>query len=590
MSVLCCCCRYDKLDAEATAAKERFEEISQKWLKTKSMKIPQDLQGLLQAQKATCSAMIDEKDKLINELQQELKSKDNQYVKHLKKQAEDVDLILERMEDQAHTLWKAYQKELSIIEESFVTERRELLDTQQAEWEKAIGERSSKEKEFLEAREKRIEENERQIQHLRVRNAEEFNRVKIKLETDIQILQQQIQQMKATFQLNAEKLEYNFQVLKKRDEENNVTISLQKRRITRLQDTLNNLRGKLSKQEKTCQAELQALMEEYRKNTEQYRELQKKVKHFQLTDHRRFHDIWRMNEDKVRSLAKEVECADKIIHEQQLGLNWDPPPPVETPLDTHGFKTTERDISGATVYASQILLDANVDDVGSDVEIPTGTADTGLVYHSPRVIKAVLQLLCTESSFLIESKMARLLAPLEQEEQTLMKLDSIFDAIGVETEEDIHQLVGHFVQEADYAAQEGAPVLIHPNEIPAAIRTFVELRQGAEKASSVLSKSSLLGRDYSELLSGQFWEQMTRALPENHERVWSALLEVRSIGFSVYRIAGHFRGLFVIRPEHIIVVAYKFLFGLSVSKIKPNKMFPAIWYLLCSLLGKNHNT
>lgn len=48
-----------------------------------------------------------------------------------------------------------------------------------------------------------------------------------------QILQQQLQQMKATYQLNQEKLEYNFQVLRKRDEENTITKSQQKRKITR---------------------------------------------------------------------------------------------------------------------------------------------------------------------------------------------------------------------------------------------------------------------------------------------------------------------------------------------------------------------
>ena len=41
--------------------------------------------------------------------------------------------------------------------------------------------------------------------------------------------------MKATYQLNQEKLEYNFQVLKKRDEENTITKSQQKRKITRLE-------------------------------------------------------------------------------------------------------------------------------------------------------------------------------------------------------------------------------------------------------------------------------------------------------------------------------------------------------------------
>ncbi|CAB4031214.1 Hypothetical predicted protein [Paramuricea clavata] len=61
--------------------------------------------------------------------------------------------------------------------------------------------------------------------------------------------------MKATYQLNQEKLEYNFQVLKKRDEENTITKSQQKRKITRLQDSLNNLKSKLAKQEKTYRTE-----------------------------------------------------------------------------------------------------------------------------------------------------------------------------------------------------------------------------------------------------------------------------------------------------------------------------------------------
>jgi hypothetical protein len=40
--------------------------------------------------------------------------------------------------------------------------------------------------------------------------------------------------MRATYQLNTEKLEYNFQVLKKREEENATILGTQKRKITRL--------------------------------------------------------------------------------------------------------------------------------------------------------------------------------------------------------------------------------------------------------------------------------------------------------------------------------------------------------------------
>ena len=75
-----------------------------------------------------------------------------------------------------------------------------------------------------------------------MRDAEDVHATKIKLETDVQILEQQLESMRASYQLNQEKLEYNFKILKKRDDENTITNSQQKRRLTRLQDNLNNLR------------------------------------------------------------------------------------------------------------------------------------------------------------------------------------------------------------------------------------------------------------------------------------------------------------------------------------------------------------
>ena len=529
--------RYERLEAEVTAGAERFDEIMKKWSEGKDKNIPQEIQELLHQQKAACSAMTDEKDKLINEFQLELKAKDDQYVKHLKKQAEDVDLVLERMEEQAKTLMKAHHEELTQIETSFASERRELVDSQRAEWEEKMKDRNMTEKDFLEERQKRIDRNEADVQHLRVRNAEEFNRIKIKLENDIQILQQQIQQMKATFQLNAEKLEYNFQVLKKRDEENTVTMSQQKRRITRLQDTLNTLKGKLSKQEKSCQDELQGLMDDYRKNTEQYRELQKKVKHFQAMDAKRFYDIWLMNEEKVRTLARDVANADETVYCQQLGLEWEAPAIINSPMSKAYTSKLDGDVSRATLYASQVLSEAG-EEKGSTSEphpqTAAGSTAASLAPISPPLIKQALSLLCKESGFLIESKLTRLLAPIEQDEQMLMKLDSIFKAVGIETEEDVQQLVGYFISDSNEEEHECSSTgkslsLIHPNEVLVAVRRFVEARQGPSKAASLTPQSMAVGNreKQTELLDGSFWKRTTQVLSENHERVWDALCEVK---------------------------------------------------------------
>ena len=544
--------RYEKLEAEAIAGEERFQEIVRKWSQAEGKKVPQELQQLLQHQKDACDEMIQEKDKLITEFQEELKTKDEQYVKHLKMQAEDIDLQVERMEEQAKTLVKAFWEELEQIEKTFSLERQELLLAQHKEYMKM---KTDKEEEYMLKKEQRLEENEAKLQHLRVRNAEEFNRIKIKLEMDIQHLQQQIQQMKATFQLNAEKLEYNFQVLKKRDEENTVTISQQKRKITRQQDMVNVLRAKLAKQEKAFKSELETLLSNYRKSVDQYRELQKKAHHFQLVDAKRFYDIWKMNEEKVRSVAEAVSNVDEVIYRQQLGLDWETPPLIESPLQPFLTKV-EHNVSQATMFASQILSDgASEKPTTADDQATVITASTETALFLPLVIKQVLELIAEESSFLIEPKLSRLLAPLEKEEQMLMKLDSIFKALGIESENDVHDLVRFFIKEGPPKDETATPSrlesavtersipstepttqvslpavhLIHPNEVPNALRCFAESRNAKSGSSFASSRAKILGLHSSgiapELLDGSFWQRMASILPSNHKRVWTGLLD-----------------------------------------------------------------
>lgn len=129
----------------------------------------------------------------------------------------------------------------------------------------------------------RIEDYIKQLEQLRISDSEEYNLVKIKLETDVQVLEQQLQQMRVTYLLNQEKLEYNYQVLKKREEENGTILGAQKRKINRLADHLNLLRIKSAKQEKTFQQENTSLTDDYKHLTEQFKELQKKFRHFQVT-------------------------------------------------------------------------------------------------------------------------------------------------------------------------------------------------------------------------------------------------------------------------------------------------------------------
>jgi len=65
-----------------------------------------------------------------------------------------------------------------------------------------------------------LAENVEKLSEVHVKHGEAFRETKIRLETDLQTLEQELEQIKAVCLINSEKLDYNYQVLKKREDEN----------------------------------------------------------------------------------------------------------------------------------------------------------------------------------------------------------------------------------------------------------------------------------------------------------------------------------------------------------------------------------
>lgn len=574
--------RTQKLQDEVRTAAVKFEQITKKWETAMKKEVPQELKEMLELQRQLCGEMTSEKDRLIDDLQQDLKQKDDQYVKDLRKQAEDADLMIERMEEQVKTLNIAYRKELDNIESAFYSERRGLLQQQKNRWQNQSEIRRQKEVEYMELRLKHVESYEEQLNTLRIQDSEEYNMVKIKLETDVQILEQNLQQMKATYQLNQEKLEYNFQVLKKRDEENTITKSQQKRKITRLQDLLNNLKQKLKKQEQQYKDENQALSDDLKRMTEQFKELQKKFRHFQTTDNKKFVDIWKMNEEQTKELIADLLSVDRIIFEQQLGLVWQTPQ-LEFLQNIGPIQESKRNFSKTALDAAQEILSLPDRESGDtqleesvnnqangapgngelDPKQPLMPSASSYISLTQAAIKRMLELLCDESGFLVEAKLIKLLAPIEKDERSLMKLDAIFNAIGIESESDILLLGQYFYNQTiepseetsntnednnntDSTEQENKQAqdeqeedsnqyvvrqeLIHPNEVVKALRQFVE--ENREPFRDTRKSNDLIGnitnRDSSR--DDEYWSQLAAVIDEKKQRLWDAMLN----GFEKY--------------------------------------------------------
>ncbi|XP_064197328.1 dynein regulatory complex protein 1 [Anguilla rostrata] len=519
--------RIEKLENEVKTSLEKFGEITEKWTVARAKEIPQDLRDALMRQQQLCALLIEDKNKLINDLQEELKTCDNLYVKDLKRQGEDVDLMIDRMEEQIKNLMKSYKEEYEKIENSFEKERAELLHRNRTEWEQKMKERRDKEVEYLMQRMKKVEESEMMLNKLRLDDAEECNAIKTKLDNEVQVLQQQVQQMKATYHLNQEKLEYNLHVLKKRDEENTITKTQQKRKITRCF----LLVWLLLVGNKECLV-TRALR------------LQTWEMHFSAVDARKFEEIWLMNEAEVKALVERALEMDRLVHEQYLGLPWERPSTAF--MERSGPVVPQLHPSSPAAPGLPAAHASSSSSSSSEEEAAAARPD-GV---SVAAVKRILELLCDEAGFLIDSKVVKLLAPLDKDEKNLMKLDIILSSIGIEREEDMYKLAEFFKKygqqrknrettpeeeaelEAEGAMAEGSQQgesassghtweLIHPNDVLGALRAFTAEHCKPRETKQQSKILSLDDRDESE--DGMFWESAANIIPEAKLKLWDTL-------------------------------------------------------------------
>lgn len=112
--------RRQKLLYEAESSARQNAAVAMKWSALFDKEIPQDLLQEIQVQREACDRIIHSKDRLVRDFRLELKGKDDEYIKSLKKQAEDVDLLLERMGRQFTSLRRTYEDELDEVETAFM--------------------------------------------------------------------------------------------------------------------------------------------------------------------------------------------------------------------------------------------------------------------------------------------------------------------------------------------------------------------------------------------------------------------------------------------------------------------------------------
>ena len=515
--------RIKELREESMVSTEKSDVLESRWDQLDDIHMPQNLQKEIDRQKEACDDIIASKDFLIEQFQLELKAKDEEYVKMLKSQVEDVEQLILRMRNQFSHARYQYALELEAVEEAFLKEREEVLAANQDEINSLFQKRREMELDYMESKQKKQQEYMDEIARMRVRDSEEYHKLKIKLETDIQTLEQQLQEMRATYQLNTEKLDYNFRILSERDMENRITLTQQRKKLQRLSDQVASLKQRYKKNSEMYRRRNKELSEEYNRATQHYKDLQKKFKHFENSDNEKYDKIFAMHVEEVQELVDKTLLADKIITEQQLGWKWVAPPANLLPQPTSG--------RSKEAAAKEVQEEEANDEESASSLVRRAAGDSRVKAER---ISRMLELLLKEANFLVSSDLREKMQILAEDKSREVATSAILKALGVEDDADINTLLSFFFDHKDEDDEdyedELAPLgdlglKVKQDEIIKVILLFVKAREADEESEqlAVLKNVEEMGVAKKPSAKKVFWQSLANVVPDRTIRVWEQL-------------------------------------------------------------------
>ncbi len=439
--------RLAKLQQEALTSAKANAAIEMKWAELLEKEIPQELHQEIQFQMESCNGIIRSKDELIADFQQQLRAKDEEYVRALRQHAEDIDELLSRIRSEFVELQAEYDKELDTIEEAYLEERERIINEHTGEIDSLFEMRRNKEVFYKENKQKTEDQYQKEVEDLITRGADQYNKLKIELEMNIQALKQQLEEIRATYQLNTEKLDYNYRVLTELDVEKNAELARYKRRQNKLKAQLNSLVTRFTEMEAADTKTNNDLTEDYRTLTLKYKDLQAKFRHFEIADTTKYDEVWTMHEEEVKDLVDQLLKADKIITEQQLGYFWKSP-------DMHALQQILGRHGGLGLgIPSQNKNEAQV---GEDETLPEA-ATPGIPKEETQEeknrkiagfkVRAVLKVLASEAGFMINPQVQQSLDNMPTVDADISRAETMLKALGVKSEEKLNTLVNYFFRD-----------------------------------------------------------------------------------------------------------------------------------------------
>ncbi|XP_074541660.1 dynein regulatory complex protein 1 [Halichoeres trimaculatus] len=536
--------RLEKQEDDLRLSEEKFEEISQGWSTANQKRSLWEQKEVLRKQKELCSAFKEDKRRRISELQQELKSGDDLFVRDLKKKSDVLGLMMERIEEQTKTLLKTFREELAVTERASQQESDDILQKDETAWEKFLKELCDGELAWLTQKQREMKERSEEVEEKLLNTTEQFSDQVLERDEKMMVKEREVHKLEATEWLASLKQKNNLIM---------TTGGLAPMRAqlinsSKLKVKLGDLRTQRRSQQKQFTERRRQLLDQNTLMFSQCERTLDQIQHFAAVDEKRFAQMWPVIDEEVKQLVEVVLVLDSLIWEQHLGLAWERPHvefmersgPIQTQKQAQSLThqvASESSLAGQ----SGVVMDASVrPSLETETEEAAVQSEGGAEEEeeeedlSDETMKKVMELLCDESGFLLDEDTLGLLAPMETEEQTVVKLGSLLSAFGIE-DDDVPRLARFLMkyktqqreQTEDVCAEtggdrDGEEVESHvtPNRVVPALKSFLEqhVRSSEDSEREELSFQQEAAWDAPE--DEAYWRSLGSIISEDRETLW----------------------------------------------------------------------
>lgn len=295
-------------------------EIDMKFGHYEQLEDCHDLNEALTQYKKDIELILSEKDELIKKIKEDLQTAEEYYISGISRFHNEFENIVQNGKKHFENSRTKALEQLIEIETELLSERTKILKKNKKELKTLFEAHEKSENKFMKYRESEEERNFKELTQIRQDRNREYSELKLALETEIQNHEKCLEDMKAIYQLNQEKLTYNFKVLlEKKDENTALTVILRKKERFFL-NLLKKKNDDFYVKDIEFRKNNNRLTEQSKTITKQYRELHKKFEHFEKADVEKYDQIKQIALKSIGDLKNKIISCNRIIMNQQFGI------------------------------------------------------------------------------------------------------------------------------------------------------------------------------------------------------------------------------------------------------------------------------